>query len=281
MTRLRLLQSRLARSRFLAFVAFVSMFLTMLPLLHVRAAGKETDSTSSGTSRTPVLVELFTSEGCSSCPPADALLQKLDRSQPAPNANLVVLSEHVDYWNDGGWNDPYSAREFSIRQRDYAQRFRLDGPYTPQMIVDGSAQLVGSDEHQTILAAEGAAKVAKLPVVLSAIRLEGANTVAVHIEVSPSNAFKKPPSGQVWLALADESDQSHVRHGENGGRTLTHVAVVRDLAKVGALDRSGAFSGDAKVDVKGANIKNLRVVAFVQENNAGRVVGVAMDRLSD
>src|SRR5579862_8681106 len=158
--------------------SFLGLFLCQL-----RATGDRTPSMR--TPRTPVLVELFTSESCSSCPPADALLEKLDRSQPVSTADLVVLSEHVDYWDDIGWKDPYSSREFSIRQRDYAHRFRLDGPYTPQMVVDGDAQLVGSDERQALRVIGSAAKVDKIPVSLSSIRLEGISSLVLHVEVGP------------------------------------------------------------------------------------------------
>jgi hypothetical protein len=233
-----------------------------------------------GASQTaPVLIELFTSEGCSDCPPADALLEKLDRSQPVRGADLVVLSEHVDYWDDIGWKDPYSSRQFSIRQGDYAHRFHLEGPYTPQMVVDGDMQLVGSDARQAIQVIEKAAKVGKLPVSLFSPHVEG-DTLAVHVEVGSPLSSAKPVSGQVWIALADDSDQSNVRRGENAGRTLKHVAVVRSLSQVGILDR-GAFSKDVKVNIEKANQRNLRVIAIVQETDAGTVLGVGSDRLSN
>jgi hypothetical protein len=160
--------------------------------------------------RTPVLVELFTSEGCSSCPPADVLLAQLDRFQPVPAAELIVLSEHVDYWDDIGWKDPYSSHQFSLRQSDYARRFRLDGPYTPQMIVDGDAQLVGSDQKEALRAIGNAAKMAKIPVSLSASYLQVDKSLLIHVDVKPIAFSSGHKSSQVLIALADDSDQSSV-----------------------------------------------------------------------
>lgn len=257
-------------------IALSLLVIFALPSLRAVTAGDPNASAP----RTGVLIELFTSEGCSSCPPADALLEKLDRSQPVPMAEMIVLSEHVDYWNDIGWKDPYSSRQFSIRQADYAHRFWLDGPYTPQMVVDGDAQIVGSDEHQALRAIGAAAKLGKIPVVLSAPRLQGADTLVVHVDVTPL-ASAKVKSAQVWIALADDSDQSNVKRGENAGRMLKHVAVVRSLAQVGMVDGGNAFSKDVTVSTANTTLQNLRVVAFVQEDLAGRVLGVASTRLAN
>ena len=116
--------------------------------------------------RVPVLLELFTSEGCSSCPPADRLLEKLDRDQPVTGAELIVLSEHVDYWNRLGWTDPYSSAEFSRRQQDYAAHFRTDEIYTPQLVVDGAHQAVGGNWPMVEQAIRESLQEQKIPITL-------------------------------------------------------------------------------------------------------------------
>src|SRR5271155_4282114 len=158
-------------SHFLSLVA-----ISVLILLSVDAVGavhSRRRTTNDGAPHIPVLIELFTSEGCSDCPPADAVLEKLDRSQPVRGAELIVLSEHVDYWDDIGWKDPYSSHAYSERQSAYAYRFGLRGVYTPQMVVDGRTEFVGSDERRAIQAIENAARLEKIPVRLTSIHLEG------------------------------------------------------------------------------------------------------------
>src|ERR1700733_11174064 len=97
------------------------------------------------TQPTPVLVELFMSEGCSDCPPADALLQRLDETQFVSGAFAIVLSEHVTYWNHLGWRDPFSFDDMDFRQKEYGERFNLESIYTPQAVIDGTTQLVGNN----------------------------------------------------------------------------------------------------------------------------------------
>src|SRR5713101_3272874 len=168
--------------RFRFPIAVFAVFPLMLgSLRHIRAGSAPAESSRYDTPRSPVLVELFTSEGCSSCPPADALLERLDRFQPVSGADLIVLSEHVDYWNDIGWKDPYSSHEFSERQSAYAAQFGLGTIYTPQMIVDGHFEFVGSDERRAREAIANATKVMKTPVSISS-SLSDEKTITLHIE---------------------------------------------------------------------------------------------------
>ena len=233
-----------------------------------KAAGNATTDT-----RSPVLVELFTSEGCSSCPPADALLQKFD-GQPFPGAELIVLSEHVDYWNHIGWTDPFSAAAYSERQSAYGNRLRLDSVYTPQMIVDGVQELVGNSSKDAEKAIARAAGAYKVPIRISGVTLDN-NKLRVHLETDelPSETGR----ADVVLTIALRHAESQVRAGENSGRRLTHVSVVRSLTKVGSIAAGQKFSRDVSAKLaEGMDGSGLRVIAFIQKPGPGKVLGAAL-----
>jgi hypothetical protein len=221
--------------------------------------------------RQPVLVELFTSEGCSSCPPADALLEKLDRDQPIAGAQIIVLSEHVDYWNHLGWTDPYSAAAFSARQETYARRFGLSGPYTPEMVVAGSAEFIGSDPRKAESAIRQAIGEPKVGV---RIRAAASADEAVTLEVDPLPAGQTHKAN-VYVAHAADRGTSDVLRGENQGRRLHHVSIAGDIQQVGSVSVHSGFK--TQLPIRAANARTgSRLIAFVQEAGNGRVWGAAM-----
>jgi hypothetical protein len=225
--------------------------------------------------RTPVLVELFTSEGCSSCPPADRFLKKLD-GQPIEGAEMIVLSEHVDYWNHMGWKDPYSAGFNSERQSAYAKRFGLEGVYTPQMVVDGTSEFVGSNSELADKAFRKALGVPKVPVHLSSISADASNTLHVHLETGAVNASLGSREADVYVVIALNRAESQVSAGENSGHSLAHVSVVKGLTKIGALKPGQGLAQDVQLKLEpGSDPRSLRLIAFVQEPRQGRVLGAA------
>jgi hypothetical protein len=226
--------------------------------------------------RVPVLLELFTSEGCSSCPPADRLLETLDRTQPVAGADLIVLSEHVDYWDRLGWRDPFSSASNTSRQQDYTNKYNLDGVYTPQLVVDGRYGLVGSDGHEASSAIQKAIREQKIPIAISRVSHDG-NQVTAHIDLPAEKNFKGA-RGLLYVAIADNRAESQVARGENSGRSLSHVAVTRVLKQVGAIDLSSAIAKDVSLSVQlGPN--GSRLVAFVQDPRSGRVLAVAVQKI--
>lgn len=210
--------------------------------------------TAAAPNRAPILIELFTSEGCSDCPPADHLLEQLD-------PRVVVLSEHVDYWDHLGWKDPYSSHENTVRQEEYGRRFQTDGPYTPQMVVDGMAQFVGSDAKRAVAEITKATERRK-----ALVRVERSST-GIQVDVDGS-----PESAGVFLALAQDSGTSQVAKGENQGRQLHHVAMLRTLRKIGSVKRGGSFSQAVPLPASAAE---LRAIVFVQQGTTGPVLGAA------
>jgi len=231
----------------------------------------------------PVVVELFTSEGCSSCPPADRLLAHLQRTQPVPGADIIALEEHVDYWNDLGWNDPFSSSQFSNRQDDYAHFFRTSGPYTPQMIVDGKAQFVGSDERDALAAIAKAARTPKAEVRFEQLpdSQTASGAVRLHVSFGPIASWRAGDLAEVILAITEDDLSSDVTRGENAGNQLVHRAVVRHFQILGRLDSTGSFAADPQVKLaKDWKRENLRAVAFVQDRSSRDVLGASILRLS-
>jgi len=225
------------------------------------------------TASTPIVVELFTSEGCSDCPPADALLEKLIASPPA-GAEIIGLGQHVDYWDQLGWKDRFSSAALTNRQQIYGAHFNLESVYTPQMIVDGRAQVVGSDARAAAKAIER-----EIAAPHAAVRLavEQAGAKAVAVAVSVGNL---PPPGRgdradVIVAITEDHLRSAVTRGENHGRTLTHAAVVRSLTTIGQA-AAGESSLHADVQIGADWTRDeLKVVAFVQEQRGRAILGAS------
>ncbi len=213
---------------------------------------------------TPVVVELFTSEGCSSCPPADQLLISMEKDRRLENADLILLGEHVDYWDGLGWKDRFSSPGFTERQSRFAKTFGLSSIYTPQVVIDGHIELVGNDERgvkRAILKAATAPKPAQ--VILRWLPNQ-------QLDVSVVNAG----DSKILLAVTEDELTTKVRNGENGGRTLHHAAVARELREIGATT-NGVFRNSIQTGWNSEwNRMNTRFIVLVQGLD-GRILGAA------
>lgn len=196
----------------------------------------------------PVVLELFTSQGCSSCPPADALLGELVR-QP----NVIGLAWHVDYWNRLGWPDPFARRQWTERQRDYAARLREE-VYTPALVVNGSLMVVGSNRGSVLAAMRGAPPLA----VTASLRRTGGRLEA-EVGLLPSGAT-------MALVVFDPEQVTAVGAGENGGRRLREFQVVRELQRLDAWAERLVLPG----------IKPTQGAALLVQDQAGRILGAAV-----
>lgn len=172
----------------------------------------------------PVVLELFTSEGCSSCPPADRLLASLERQQN-PDYKLIVVSEHVDYWNYLGWKDPFSSSEYTHRQRKYARALGQNTVYTPEMVVDGLQGFTGSDSNAASVAIDTASHRKKNWLSLKAWLNRDKRTVAFNV----SNQAQLADNERLIIFLTEDGLSVNVKSGENSGRVLNHSAVSRAI----------------------------------------------------
>jgi hypothetical protein len=226
---------------------------------------------------TPIVVELFTSEGCSSCPPADALLASLESSQPVEGAEIVALGHHVDYWNQLGWRDRFSSGVLTERQRVYARALNVESIYTPQLVVDGRAELVGSDAAGARRAIQRALDAPHGRVRID-VEPSGRDALALAISTSEIPPGSRGDHDEVIVAVTEDRLKTDVRRGENHGRLLAHVAVVRSLTKAGEAKPG---TGVARLSVARLpiaadwNRDNLKIVAFVQEERSRHILTAA------
>ena len=227
-----------------------------------------------------VLVELFTSEGCSSCPPADRLLAKLDETQPIDGVQIVALSEHVDYWDRFGWKDPFSSAQFTQRQTEYAKALHIEDIYTPQMVVDGRTEFIGNsaDAARAAIAKAASTPKAEMNLTITASNPKSV-TLAAHIENLAAEA--NGDTADVMLAITESGLSSKVLRGENSGKELAHSVVTRKLVKIGSVTAK-TFSAERAVELNSAwKRQNLKAVVFVQERRGRRILGVAAIKLAN
>lgn len=217
--------------------------------------------------KSTVLVELFTSEGCSSCPPADRALALLQKEQPNADAEIITLAFHVDYWNNLGWKDEFSSDLFTQRQQFYAQSFNLSSIYTPQMVIDGSLETVGSNLGKVQQLITSAAKAQKAKIEITKVE----NNFKVEISDVPTHQ-----DSTVYLAIAENNLSSSITRGENAGNKLEHISVVRELKMLGKIIRNqNSFETKQLIEFQPAWKKeNLNLVVFVQESSSRKILGV-------
>lgn len=215
---------------------------------------------------TPVVVELFTSQGCSSCPPADELIHALTRN-PALRGKVIPLAFHVDYWDSLGWRDPFSSAEWSQRQVRYTHTMRLSSSYTPQAVVGGTREFVGSNQSALDAAMEHASNDKPRGDVALTVRRDGNSLIAtIHATV--------PSGNDLMLAVTEDDVTTKIQHGENAGRTITNDAIVRRLLRVAP----GQTTVTIPVD---PGWRNLGAAAFVQDRGTlaiGAAAAVQVDR---
>jgi hypothetical protein len=253
-----------ARARFLVVLAACAV-VGAAPARSIRAAAAPPAD---------VLIELFTSEGCESCPPADEVLIELVRKQPVPGVRVIALSEHVDYWDQGGWKDPFSSAAFTRRQNDYAGALNAD-VYTPQLVIDGRTAVIGSNRGAVVAAIRSAAAKPKAVLTLTWVAGSGRD-LQVTVPAAPMLA-----DCRVFIAITEDRLSNQVKRGENAGRELRHDAVTRRMKALGSTEATGAFSKVVPVGpMLDAQWKPdaLHVVVFVQ-NPKGVVLAVATNNL--
>jgi hypothetical protein len=201
----------------------------------------------------PVLVELFTSEGCSSCPPADNYLSSLRQS----NKNVILIGEHVDYWNNLGWADPFSSPKWTERQREYCEKLGANSCYTPQAVINGRRECVGSNQSAVQDAISSTSDALSVPIAMKIAR--GAHSVDISLVVGNSSRTKN-----VSLFLVEDGVSVNVQRGENGGRKLSHDGIVRSQSAIKNIKSGEKVSASLPLQ-NSAHSEGFRIVAILED----------------
>lgn len=231
--------------------------------------------------RVPVLAELFTSEGCSSCPPADDLLRRLVEEQPVEGVEVIALSEHVDYWDRLGWKDSFSSNDFTKRQEAYGRALHLEPIYTPQLIVDGRMQAIGSEWPDVRKALIEAARAPRAAVAVTAEAKPSSPAATIGVVVRDVPAAAAKGGVDVFVAVVEDNLTTEVLRGENARKQLHHSAVTRSLTKIGSLgttETAGEFSQAVSLDYSWKP-EQLRAIVFLQDPRSRHVVGAGTARI--
>jgi hypothetical protein len=247
----------------------------LLTFAGIRSRGQSSPAPSDA-HRTPVVVELFTSEGCSSCPPADALLAGLELQQPVEGAQVIALEEHVDYWNELGWVDPFSSHGWTTRQYVYSEILGNGNPYTPQMVVDGRTEFVGNQSRKARQTIAESARAERTQVTLLRGNADKPGEEHFSVKIGKLPGAKQHDTAEVWLAITETGLHSAVKRGENAGEDLHHAAIVRSIQKIGEAKagEETSFAGEVNAAVQAEwKRENLKAVVFVQEKKGRRILG--------
>jgi hypothetical protein len=254
----------------------LAVLATALPRIHQSPVAA---IPSDGSRPRPVVLELFTSEGCSSCPPADAFLKQVAEAGRVNDVDVIAIEEHVDYWDRLGWRDPFSSQDWTERQEQYAHVFRHDGPFTPQFVVNGRRDFVSMSSSEALQSIVQASTASAAELRLSPT---GDSSGSAEFSITIENAPPETHSAVLLLAVTERGLSSNVLRGENQGRNLVHAPVLRSLTRVRIpkATQSAVMETKAKIALNPSwKRENLRFVIFLQEQKSLHIVGAAASSL--
>jgi hypothetical protein len=252
-------------------ILILAAFFVSAAMITKAISNRRTESHTTVAAKGFAVVELFTSEGCSSCPPADELVSRIEKE--IKDQPIYILAYHVDYWNRLGWKDVFSSAEYSNRQSQYAEWLHSGSVYTPQIVVNGQKEFIGSEEGILRNAIQSnLQKAATTALNFSDVKIsDNKVTLQYHTGATEGNT-------SLILAVVEKAAQSHVKSGENSGRTLSHVQIVRQLQ---TIDLNGKHEGNSNVAIpQGLNTKNLELIGFLQNQTNGEILAATHTELN-